>query len=624
MNIIVASGDADQLNELVNGAYQVGQRMKPRVQVDVRFAMSLEQLLKKRNSQTGLVIVAASLPQARSSSAAEPEPGLSFAKSLALEAAPPACIVVSHREELYRTIQAIRRCELLTVDSSTNYVEECIQLARRLNVIPDDPAMTGEASLVATIPVERNRPAVAATKKPVGSGLRQNNKYALLEVELPTDAGLGIVYLELHEEPGKIKRNQNRPLRLNQCELEELIKDSRILKDNLSKWQQDPVKWKRHYDEWHAEYRKLGERVARLLWGSQSFREYYYRGDGWAEGNIRVRFNLEEPWFDGLWEAISAEREDRNLILDNTLARRAIPQNKLEEVGGTAAQIDTDDGTLNILVIQSEVTHNSVPQGPDDPLWRKYWASYKGTLPMLPHLAQEVAALRDLETSRRRSGSSAKLQVNVDVLPKRAPPPGQKWSLADKVEKYLGNESRRYDIVHFAGHALFADGPVKDDERGYLVFSGFPHPEAVPIARVASWLKHAGTQLVYLSCCRSSAASAALEFARYDIPMAIGFHWDLDDSKAPVFAKRFYQELLDAKLKVCPAISRARRKLFEHHDRGDPIWASPVLIAQPKDWVAIEGVLKLAAKEEKNDPAARGARPNRKPPPAGQDADEAA
>src|ERR1700686_3520966 len=99
MNIIVASGDADQLNELVNGAYQVGQRMKPRVQVDVRFAMSVEQLVKKRNPRTGLVIVAASLPQARSSSAAEPEPGLSFAKLLALEPAPPACIVVSHREE---------------------------------------------------------------------------------------------------------------------------------------------------------------------------------------------------------------------------------------------------------------------------------------------------------------------------------------------------------------------------------------------------------------------------------------------------------------------------------------------------------------------------------------------
>ncbi len=118
-----------------------------------------------------------------------------------------------------------------------------------------------------------------------------------------------------------------------------------------------------------------------------------------------------------------------------------------------------------------------------------------------------------------------------------------------------------YDIVHFAGHAIFAEGP-KGDGRGYLVFSGHPRPQAVPIAAVATWLADAGVQLVYLSCCRSSAALVALEFARNNIPMAIGFHWDVDDSKAPVFAKEFYQELLKSRLKVCPAISRARLNLF--------------------------------------------------------------
>jgi len=103
-------------------------------------------------------------------------------------------------------------------------------------------------------------------------------------------------------------------------------------------------------------------------------------------------------------------------------------------------------------------------------------------------------------------------------------------------------------------------------------------------------------QLVYLSCCRSSAASAALEFSCNDIPMTIGFHWDLDDSKAPDFARHFYQELLRNDLKVCGAISKARKALFDEHDIGDPIWASPVLIAQPMDWLEVEGVLKLSAR----------------------------
>jgi hypothetical protein len=106
--------------------------------------------------------------------------------------------------------------------------------------------------------------------------------------------------------------------------------------------------------------------------------------------------------------------------------------------------------------------------------------------------------------------------------------------------------------------------------------------------------------------------------------MAIGFHWDLDDSKAPVFAREFYKELLDSKLKVCPAISKARKKLFIEHDKGDPIWASPVLIAQPMNWIEVEGVLKLAARERKDRPIVRGTQPNKKPPSAGPAAEVAA
>jgi len=125
-----------------------------------------------------------------------------------LEPVPPACIVVSHREELYRTIQTIRRCELLTVDSTTNYVEECIQLARRLGVIPDDPVTNGEVSLMATTPIERNRTDVTATKRPAGSGSAPKQEIRAAEVELPTDASLGIVYLELHEEPAELRETK--------------------------------------------------------------------------------------------------------------------------------------------------------------------------------------------------------------------------------------------------------------------------------------------------------------------------------------------------------------------------------------------------------------------------------
>jgi hypothetical protein len=240
-------------------------------------------------------------------------------------------------------------------------------------------------------------------------------------------------------------------------------------------------------------------------------------------------------------------------------------------------------------------------------LWQKYWESYDGTLPALPHLDDEEKLLRDLKRAPKRIGAEAgaRFKVNVDVLPVKNAAADKTWSQAAAAERWLSKKARRYDVVHFAGHALFADG-MEQDARGYLIFSGFPEPEAVPISIVATWLANAGVQLVYLSCCQSSAASAALEFARNSIPMAIGFHWDLDDSKAPVFAKHFYEELLKSNLKVCPAVSKARLELYNKHLAGDPIWASPILIAQPMNWIQVEDVLKPAAKKGQVRAAARG------------------
>src|SRR5262249_27212822 len=106
----------------------------------------------------------------------------------------------------------------------------------------------------------------------------------------------------------------------------------------------------------------------------------------------------------------------------------------------------------------------------------------------------------------------------------------------------------------------------------------------------------------------SSAVQAAKEFADNKVPMTIGFSWDLDDSKAVDFTHFFYQELLtEARLKVCPAFRAARRKLHKQYEGGDPIWASPVLLAQPVNWVKVEGafcppVRKLAARAKRRRP----------------------
>src|SRR3954463_12185838 len=140
-NIIVASSDADQLQELYDGGREIAAGLSPRGRVQM--AMSVEEVAQKRRperSETELLIVAASLPQQRSSADDAHEPGFSLIKSVAGEATPPACILVSDRVEHYRAVQPIKRCEWLAVDGSTDYIGQCLQLARGLGVPPEDPA----------------------------------------------------------------------------------------------------------------------------------------------------------------------------------------------------------------------------------------------------------------------------------------------------------------------------------------------------------------------------------------------------------------------------------------------------------------------------------------------------
>jgi hypothetical protein len=586
-NIIVASSEGDQIDELVNGAREIAAQMKVRAETVVKIAVSVEELQRKQNAETMLLIISASLPRQVSSSDVEHEPGLSFVTALSSQESRPACILVSARYEHYRAVQGIKRCELLVVDNNTSYIDQCLQLARKLEIIPDGsepPPAHHKAG------AKGGNGAPAPERRAASNTSSVPRKFALIEVNLPTQAKSASVRLEIHA-PGRVERREPRALDLKEIKLKQLMLECKKLKDKLSETQ----RWDRYYARWHADYRNLGDGISNLLWSSRYFKEYYDYGSGAAEDNVRVRFNLQQPWFDGLWEAISAASgERRPLMLQNTIARRALDDNQVGIFTNDSGQIDTDDGVLNILVIKSSVTGQSLPSGPTDLRWAEFLKRHNEPLRELPHLDHEIDALLRLR-GRRGGTSGRRFRVKVDVLPRNAPPANESWSLAQTVREWLKKKSRRYDIVHFAGHALFPSNP-KDDDRGYLVFSGFPTPEAVPIAKVATWLANAGVQLVYLSCCRSSAASAALEFARNNIPMAIGFHWDLNDAKAPVFARQFYDAVLNANLKVCSALSKARLELYNEYKDGDPIWASPVLIAQPMNWIQVEGVLKLEAK----------------------------
>ncbi len=575
-NIIVASTDGDQLAELLDGANEISDALKSECEVSPRVATSIDDIRAKRTQDTLLLIIAASLPQSRSSCDQDMQPAIDFVRSIATGPNALPCILVSERLEHYRVAQSIRCCELLVVDNTTDYVDYCLQLARKLDVIRDRPK-TDAASSGSSIAGSST-----ITQKTIA-------KYAVVEVDLPTDLNMSKVRLEIHD--GNEPREPfSEPLRLKKSDVAQLVKDSKGLKKKFASWRVTP---ERYYSQWQDEYQRLGERLGRLLWSTQSFTAFYNHGIGAADNNIRIRFNLEQPWFDGLWEALRVRSGQRVLMLDNTVARRALPKDPAEYVRRDHDKIAARGGELRILVIQSD-PGNVPPENRTDPLWLSCWERHGGTLAPLKHLKKEVEALCSVASLAQAGTSAPAIKIVVDVLPTEQRATGEPWSLAAMTQGVLENSGQGYDIVHFAGHALFLEDGKKR-EKGYLVFSGHPRPQAVSISVVAEWLAKAGVQLAYLSCCRSNAALAALELARNSIPMAIGFHWDVEDEKAPAFAKEFYGELLNFDLKVCPAISKARRNLFNGSQGSDPIWASPVLIAQPGSWIQVEAVLKPPA-----------------------------
>jgi hypothetical protein len=134
--IIVASSNADELDALMHGAHEIAAAIdgsRPRVLA----ATSVEGVRKQRNAairRDQLLIVTASLPSR--DSITNSQAGLELIESIAREPKAPACILVSQNFEHINIVQWIERCELLYVDPSTDYVSDCLRLAKKLKVLP--------------------------------------------------------------------------------------------------------------------------------------------------------------------------------------------------------------------------------------------------------------------------------------------------------------------------------------------------------------------------------------------------------------------------------------------------------------------------------------------------------
>jgi V8-like Glu-specific endopeptidase len=585
--IVAASGEANQLAELDKAARAIALKVNsPGDEPRVRSATSIEDLSKIRaephDTHTELIIITASLPEVPSSPNFKTLPGLALVKKLQADSSPPACILLSddceHREEVLG-----KRLQLLQVGVSTRYVDDCIELASELGVIRPAVVQPTRAPAAdasdASVVLPEFAPSPSVDAQPA---VADDGRYSVIELRLRSKAAQSTIELDVTY-PGRTRRADPVPLSLKQSAVDKLLRDSRTLSQRFQKALQSGER----YADWPSDYRALGERVYKLL-DTSEFRHHYGYAQGVAGEDVRVRFNLEPALDDGLWESIYDPRTRKFLMLDSTIARRDSSPMDTSESGKRAGR----SGILNVLVIAATVEDGAVPEGLDGPLWEKYWANHR--LQALPHVTREIGELKRLEKLPRGA------PIRVDVLDGSSGEP-----LHEAVERTLRDRPQDYDVVHFAGHVLFppdktrgaATGrrkPVAEIDSGYLIFSG-PKPRAVPIPQVARWLKGTaqdpGTvELVFLSCCRSSSARAAAEFARNDVRMAIGFRWDLEDARTVDFARRFYEQLLLRRLRVCSAIRAARGSLND--DADDPIWAAPVLVAQPSKWGDVEGKLR--------------------------------
>jgi hypothetical protein len=142
----------------------------------------------------------------------------------------------------------------------------------------------------------------------------------------------------------------------------------------------------------------------------------------------------------------------------------------------------------------------------------------------------------------------------------------------------------RPDILHYAGHA-WSDG----QKSATLILPAKQPDEAMGLKldKMATFEGLSRTKLVYLSACRGISTGSVQHLVMNGIPYALGFRWNVEDVRAPDFAKAFYGELFKTQ-SVCLAFRRACRASWEglNYDDESPIWISPILLAQSADWAS--------------------------------------
>jgi len=557
---IIAFDDADD-----DLRYSLGQSAR-RISTRIHLVNSLEELGRLRLRQSDLLVIAADLPWLAGSPVKGE--GVNWVQERHGQPNPPPTIMFV--EDLGRYQDKLARLDLCEkiAPNPNGYNALLAELAQRLARTRDNQPNSPKYAVV-DVTVSTTRPMIT-----IGAGV-----YTTSGTSYYLSDSLGD---EVDPES-----------------LAQLIKESRRFGESLSASMKSAVDWETERMKWEVKYRRLGSQLYQWL-ATPKFRSTLEVVRGLAKpaganqpARVALRLRVERDAYDACWEALfrtsSTGGADSTgyLFRDHTITRQIANDN-----GGL--ELEIADGVVNVLLVNSNLSPDLLIGSRDDPALRAHLDEVGDEFAPLDSGA-ETAALQQLSAP---STSTAGIRFDLAGDVGADPGPFSLWREVKQKLRTAHQENTPYDAIHFAGHAIAWSELTADDlgnsvtiDHSYVLFPGRPENEAVPAADFARTLAKYGVQLAYLSCCQGTAGKIAYEIATRGVPLAIGFTWDVNDSHAVHFATSFYESLLESDLRVCAAYDAARRAMHARFE-GEPIWAWPVLIAQAKEWSAIETCLR--------------------------------
>jgi len=147
-----------------------------------------------------------------------------------------------------------------------------------------------------------------------------------------------------------------------------------------------------------------------------------------------------------------------------------------------------------------------------------------------------------------------------------------------------------YHFFHYSGHGYYdKDQP---ETSGLVIFCNDSDDSlcALTASDLSGLTRNTELRFAYLSCCLGSCTAPHLRrgdffgifdaLARADVPMVLGYRWEIGDSSASRMAELFYKKLWQT-LSPGQALLQTRLEVAEQGLRRDnDAWASPVLLMQ--------------------------------------------